>query len=71
MIVVKNSENPVELPLGKISGCKLLVVFCTDTIMSGNTMGALARIWFLMGPYLLAEKVLGRSVILSVNINIC
>lgn len=30
MIVVKNSENPVELPLGKISGCKLLVVFCTD-----------------------------------------
>ena len=59
MIVVKNSENPVELPLGKISGCKLLVVFCT------------ARIWFLMGPYLLAEKVLGRSVILSVNINIC
>lgn len=30
MIVVKNSENPVELPLGKISGCKLLVVFCAD-----------------------------------------
>ena len=34
-------------------------------------MGALARIWFLMGTYLLAEKVLGRSVILPVNINIC
>ena len=71
MIVVKNSENPVELPLGKIPGASCWWYFVLTSIMSGNTMGALARIWFLMGPYLLAEKVLGRSVILSVNINIC
>ena len=34
-------------------------------------MVALARILFLMGTYLQAEKVLGRSVILPVNINFC